>query len=198
MGLLVAELFAPSFGVLGAGGVVGVDRRRDSAVRRARSLASACRWPWSWVWRPRRRRSSCSAAAWRSRRVAGPSSAAAKACWARRVEVLQVERWRNLGRRFWANAGGWPATEPLAPGQRVRVVGLRGLTLEVQADAQSEYQYKRGSRHERLRPGGQRSVPAGSAAADPVRHVRSGSCANTSARWCSSWAGSGASRARGW
>ena len=120
---------------------IALRRRRRPAVRQRRARASACRWPLiARRWRPRRRRSSCSAAAWRSRRVAGPWSAAAKSLVGAAGEVLEVTPMAKPGPRSWASAGRWPATGPLAPGQRVRVLGLRGLTLEVQADARNQYQ----------------------------------------------------------
>jgi len=136
MGLLIAELLAPSFGVLGAGGVVALiagglllfdDEMPGFGVPLPLVLALA----------------AMSAAivllgggmALKARRrpiVSGRESLVGTP-----GEVLQVsdgEAWAEvLGER-------WKVTssQPLAPGQRVRVLGLRGLTLEVQVDTQSD------------------------------------------------------------
>ena len=88
MGLLIAELFAPTFGVLGAGGVAALiaggvllfDSEMPGfgvplALVLGLAAASAA------IVLP--------AAAWRSRRVAGPSSAAAKAWWASRAKYCK-------------------------------------------------------------------------------------------------------------
>jgi membrane-bound serine protease (ClpP class) len=136
MGLLIAELLAPSFGVLGAGGVVALiagglllfdDEMPGFGVPLPLVLALA----------------AMSAAivllgggmALKARRrpiVSGRESLVGLP-----GQVLQVsdgEAWAEvLGER-------WKVTssQPLAPGQRVRVLGLRGLTLEVQVDTQSD------------------------------------------------------------
>ena len=48
------------------------------------------------------------------------------------------EAWAEVLGERWKVA----SDRPLVPGQRVRVLGLRGLTLEVQADAPIQYQYQ--------------------------------------------------------
>ena len=136
MGLLIAELLAPSFGVLGAGGVVALiagglllfdDEMPGFGVPLSLVLGLA----------------AMSAAivllgggmALKARRrpiVSGQESLVGLP-----GEVLQVsdgEAWAEvLGER-------WKVTssQPLAAGQRVRVLGLRGLTLEVQAETRSD------------------------------------------------------------
>jgi membrane-bound serine protease (ClpP class) len=132
MGLLIAELFAPTFGVLGAGGVAALiagslllfdEEAAGFGVPLALVLGLA----------------ATSAAvvllgggmALKARRrpiVSGRESLVGAL-----GQVLQVsdgEAWAEiLGERWKVTSSG-----PLAPGQRVRVVGLRGLILEVQAD----------------------------------------------------------------
>jgi membrane-bound serine protease (ClpP class) len=136
MGLLIAELLAPSFGVLGAGGVVALiagglllfdDEMPGFGVPLPLVLALA----------------AMSAAivllgggmALKARRR--PIVSGRESLIGLPGQVLQVsdgEAWAEvLGER-------WKVTssQPLAPGQRVRVLGLRGLTLEVQADTPSD------------------------------------------------------------
>ena len=138
MGLLIAELFAPSFGVLGAGGVAALiaggvllfdSETPGFGVPLALVLGLAV----------------VSAAivlagggmALKARRrpiVSGRESLVGES-----GQVLQVsdgEAWAEVLGERWKVA----SNQPLAPGQRVRVLGLRGLTLEVQADAQLQYQ----------------------------------------------------------
>ena len=52
------------------------------------------------------------------------------------MEVAQGEVWAQVAGERWRVA----SRAPLAPGQRVRVIGLRGLTLEVQPDAAQDSQ----------------------------------------------------------
>ena len=136
MGLLVAELFAPSFGVLGAGGVVALiagglllfdDEMPGFGVPLSLVIALA----------------ATSAAivllgggmALKARRrpiVSGQESLVGLP-----GQVLQVsdgEAWAEVLGERWKVA----SSRPLQPGQRVRVLGLRGLTLEVQADSPSD------------------------------------------------------------
>jgi membrane-bound serine protease (ClpP class) len=144
MGLLIAELFAPSFGVLGAGGVAALiaggvllfdSEIPGFGVPLALVLGLAV----------------VSAAivlagggmALKARRrpiVSGRESLVGES-----GEVLQVndgEAWAEVLGERWKVA----SNRPLAPGQRVRVLGLRGLTLEVQADAEKS------NTNERLTP----------------------------------------------
>ena len=136
MGLLIAELFAPTFGVLGAGGVAALiagslllfdEEAPGFGVPLALVLGLA----------------ATSAAivllgggmALKARRrpiVSGRESLVGAS-----GQVLQVsdgEAWAEvLGERWKVASSG-----PLAPGQRVRVLGLRGLILEVQVDTQAD------------------------------------------------------------
>jgi membrane-bound serine protease (ClpP class) len=136
MGLLIAELFTPTFGVLGAGGVAALiaggvllfdTETPGFGVPLALVLGLA----------------AASAAivllgggmALKARRrpiVSGRESLVGES-----GEVLQVsdgEVWAEVLGERWKVA----SSRPLAPGQRIRVLGLRGLTLEVQADTQSD------------------------------------------------------------
>jgi membrane-bound serine protease (ClpP class) len=135
MGLLIAELLAPSFGVLGAGGVVALiagglllfdDEMPGFGVPLPLVLALA----------------AMSAAivllgggmALKARRrpvVSGRESLVGES--GQVLLVSEGEAWAEVLGERWKVA----SDRPLAPGQRVRVLGLRGLTLEVQADAQS-------------------------------------------------------------
>lgn len=135
MGLLIAELFAPSFGVLGAGGVAALiaggvllfdSEIPGFGVPLALVLGLA----------------AMSAAivllgggmALKARRkpvVSGREILVGES--GRVLQVSDGEAWAEVLGERWKVA----SDQPLVPGQRVRVLGLRGLTLEVQADAQS-------------------------------------------------------------
>jgi membrane-bound serine protease (ClpP class) len=135
MGLLIAELFAPSFGVLGAGGVAALiaggvllfDSETPGfgvplalVLGLAAMSAAIVLLGGSMALKARRRPV-----------VSGRESLVGES-----GQVLQVsdgEAWAEVLGERWKVA----SDRPLAPGQRVRVLGLRGLTLEVQADAQS-------------------------------------------------------------
>jgi membrane-bound serine protease (ClpP class) len=52
------------------------------------------------------------------------------------LEVSEGEIWAQVQGERWRVA----SSEPLVPGQRIRVVGLRGLTLDVKADTQPNSQ----------------------------------------------------------
>ena len=136
LGLLAAELVAPSFGALGAGGVVAFvagglllfdDEAPGYGVPLWLILALAL----------------CSAAviflaggmALKARRrpVLGGREGLAGATG----EVMEVSEGE-----IWAQVHGerWRVTsrQPLASGQRIRVLGLHGLTLDVQAETDNE------------------------------------------------------------
>jgi membrane-bound serine protease (ClpP class) len=133
--LLVAELLAPTFGVMGVGGVAAIGAGSlllydsDSPARVPLPLVLGL--------------ALASAAV-----VLGGGALALKARRRPVVsgredllgasgEVLEVSEGQT-----WAQVFGerWQvdSTQPLAPGQRIRVLGLRGLTLQVQADARSD------------------------------------------------------------
>ena len=136
MGLLIAELLAPSFGVLGAGGVAALiaggillfdGESPGFGVPLALVLGLA----------------AVSAAivllgggmALKAR--GRPVVSGRESLVGASGEVLQVnegEAWAEVLGERWKVA----SSRPLAPGQRVRVLGLRGLTLDVQADTQSD------------------------------------------------------------
>jgi membrane-bound serine protease (ClpP class) len=52
------------------------------------------------------------------------------------LEVSEGQAWAQVFGERWKI----DSAQPLAPGQRIRVLGLRGLTLQVQADAPSDSQ----------------------------------------------------------
>jgi membrane-bound serine protease (ClpP class) len=133
--LLVAELFTPAFGVLGVGGVVAIGAGSlllydgDSPALRvplplvlALALASAAVVLGG------------GALALKARRK--PVVSGREDLLGASGEVLEVSEGQA-----WAQVFGerWKidSAQPLAPGQRVRVLGLRGLTLQVQADTQA-------------------------------------------------------------
>ncbi|NPC56166.1 NfeD family protein [Caenimonas soli] len=136
MGLLIAELFTPTFGVLGAGGVAALiagslllfdTETPGFGVPLALVLGLA----------------AASAAivllgggmAIKARRR--PIVSGRETLIGQSGEVLQVgdgEAWAEVLGERWKVA----SSRPLVPGQRIRVLGLRGLTLEVQADNESE------------------------------------------------------------
>jgi membrane-bound serine protease (ClpP class) len=136
MGLLIAELFAPTFGVLGAGGlaatiagglllfdteapgfgvplplVVGLAAASAVIVLAGGGMALKAR----------------------SRPVVSGRDNLLGATG----EILEVnpgEIWAQVLGERWRVA----STQPLAPGQRIRVLGLEGLTLQVQAESSSK------------------------------------------------------------
>jgi len=138
MALLVAELLSPSFGVLGVGGVAALvaggillfDTDLPGfgvPVPLVLALAAASAGVVLLA-------GGMAAKAHRRPVVSGRESLVGA-----RGQVLEVadgQAWAQvLGERWKVDAG-----EPLAPGQRIRVLGLRGLTLDVRADAESNPQ----------------------------------------------------------
>lgn len=138
MGLLVAELLSPSFGFLGAGGVIafiaggillfdeevpGFGVPLPLILGLAAASAAIVMLGGGLALRGYRR----------------PVVSGRQALLGSPGEVLQV-----ADGEIWAQVLGerWKVTsnEPLAPGQHIRVVGSRGLTLEVRADAQRNSQ----------------------------------------------------------
>jgi membrane-bound serine protease (ClpP class) len=135
MALIAAELLSPSFGVLGVGGVVAFvagglllfDRDIPGfgvplwlIIGLAMSSAAVVLLGGGMAMRARRR----------------PVVSGAEEMVGALGEVLSVD-----GAGAWARIHGerWKveSPEPLAPGQPVRVVGLRGLTLDVRVEPQS-------------------------------------------------------------
>ena len=138
MALLVAELFSPTFGVLGAGGIAALvaggvllfdDELPGFGVPLPLVLALA----------------GASAAivllgggmaAKAHRRPVVSGSEVLVGARGQVQDVAGGEAWAQVMGERWKVA----SKEPLAAGQRIRVIGLRGLTLEVQADTESEFQ----------------------------------------------------------
>jgi len=136
MGLLIAELLTPTFGVLGAGGVAaliaggillfdgespGYGVPLPLVLGLAAVSAAIVLLGGGMALKARRR----------------PIVSGREILMGATGEILQVsdgEAWAEVLGERWKVA----STQPLAPGQRVRVLGLRGLTLEVQADTQSD------------------------------------------------------------
>jgi len=132
MGLLVAELLSPSFGMLGAGGVIafiaGAILLFDEEVPGfgvplplilglAAASAAVVMLGGGLALRGYRR----------------PVVSGREALLGTTGQVLEVaegEIWAQVLGERWRVA----SSEPLATGQRVRVVGVRGLTLDVKAD----------------------------------------------------------------
>ncbi|MGT2492788.1 hypothetical protein ACU4GD_25525 [Cupriavidus basilensis] len=136
IGCMVAELYLPTFGALGVGGIIAfifgavmlIDTDVPGFGIPLWLIGSA--WPWP-------ARCSCSVAStdagcWRARRMPIDQrrrcarSARPGWCW-----KTLVGRW--LGRSAAANAGRCTAPWPLARGQHVLVIGRHGLLLEVRA-----------------------------------------------------------------
>jgi len=133
--LLVAELFTPTFGVLGAGGVAAIIAGGillydgDSPAFAVPlplvlglALASAALVL------------AGGALALKARRrpvVSGREDLVGAS--GEVLEVSEGQAWAQVFGERWKV----DSTQPLAPGQRVRVLGLRGLTLQVRADAQT-------------------------------------------------------------
>jgi membrane-bound serine protease (ClpP class) len=133
MGLLVAELLSPSFGFLGTGGIVafvaggillfdddmpGFGVPLPLLLGLAAASAAVVLLGGGMALKAQRR----------------PVVSGREGLLDSRGEVLEVaegEAWaRVLGERWRVSSAG-----PLAPGQRIRVVGIHGLTLEVQPEA---------------------------------------------------------------
>jgi len=136
--LLIAELFAPTFGVLGAGGIAAIIA---GGILLYDSDSPGFKVPLPLV---------LGLALASAALVLGGGALALKARRRPVVsgredllgasgEVLEVSHGQA-----WAQVFGerWKidSSEPLTPGQRIRVVGLRGLTLQVQADERSNRQ----------------------------------------------------------
>ena len=138
VGLLVAELFVPTFGVLGVGGIAAILTGglllydSDSPgfgvplpLVLGLALASAAVVL------------AGGALALKARRK--PVVSGREDLLGASGEVLEVS-----DGQAWAQVFGerWKvdSAQPLAPGQKIRVLGLRGLTLQVQADAPSDPQ----------------------------------------------------------
>jgi membrane-bound serine protease (ClpP class) len=138
IGLMIAELFAPTFGVLGAGGIAAliaggvllVDSEAPGfgvplplVVMLALTSAAIVLLGGSVALKTRRR----------------PIVSGREDLRGAGGEVLQVngnEIWAEVLGERWKVASG----QPLAPGQRIRVLGLHGLTLDVQPDTQPQHQ----------------------------------------------------------
>jgi membrane-bound serine protease (ClpP class) len=136
MGLLVAELLTPTFGVLGAGGIAAIiagglllfDGESPGfgvplplVLGLAAASAAIVLLGGGMALRARRR----------------PVVSGRESLIGERGEVLQVsdgEAWAQILGERWKVA----SAQPLAPGQRIRVLGLHGLTLQVQADPESD------------------------------------------------------------
>jgi len=135
MALLGAEAFAPSFGVLGAGGVI--------ALVAGSVLLYDTDVPGFGVPLPLVLGLAAASAAvvilgggmaLKARRqpvVSGREGLVGATGVV--VDVTDGEAWAQVLGERWKVAGG----APLAPGQRIRVTGLHGLVLDVQADTQS-------------------------------------------------------------
>jgi membrane-bound serine protease (ClpP class) len=136
--LLIAELFAPTFGVLGAGGIAAIIA---GGILLYDSDSPGFKVPLPLV---------LGLALASAALVLGGGALALKARRRPVVsgredllgasgEVLEVSHGQA-----WAQVFGerWKidSSEPLTPGQRIRVIGLRGLTLQVQADERSNRQ----------------------------------------------------------
>jgi membrane-bound serine protease (ClpP class) len=138
MGLLVAELFSPSFGILGAGGVIafiagavllfdedmpGFGVPLPLILGLAGASAAIVMLGGGMALRAQRRPVVSGREA-----MLGSSGVVS--------EVAEGEIWAQVLGERWRVASG----EPLVPGQRIRVVGVRGLTLDVKAEAESNSQ----------------------------------------------------------
>ena len=136
--LLVAELLAPTFGVLGVGGVAAIvagglllydtespGLRVQLPLALGIALASAV--------------VVLAGGAMALKARSKPVVSGREHLLGASGEVLEVSEGQA-----WAQVFGerWKvdSAQPLVPGQRIRVTGLRGLTLQVQADAPSDPQ----------------------------------------------------------
>jgi membrane-bound serine protease (ClpP class) len=135
MALLVAELFTPSFGVLGAGGIAAIvagglllfDGEAPGfqvslpLIAGLAALSAAIVLLGGGMALKARRR---------------PVVSGREGLFGASGEVLEVnegETWAQVQGERWKVV----SAAPLAPGQHIRVLGLKGLTLEVQADSES-------------------------------------------------------------
>ncbi|NMM07207.1 MAG: nodulation protein NfeD [Polaromonas sp.] len=141
--LLVAELLAPSFGVLGGGGVIAFiagglllfDRDAPGfgvplvlVLALAATSAAVILLGGSMALKARRR----------------PVLGGREGLPGTLGEVLEVsdgEIWAQVQGERWRVSSQQPL-EQLRPGQRIRVLGLRGLTLDVQVEPQEQTQEK--------------------------------------------------------
>jgi membrane-bound serine protease (ClpP class) len=138
MGLLVAELLSPSFGILGAGGLIafiaggillfdedmpGFGVPLALIVGLAAASAAVVMLGGALAFKGQRR----------------PVVSGREVLLGSSGEVLEVapgEAWAQVQGERWRVA----SSDPLAPGQRIKVVALRGLTLEVRCDNELESQ----------------------------------------------------------
>ena len=138
MGLLVAELLSPSFGILGAGGLIafiaggillfdeempGFGVPLPLIVALAAASAAVVMLGGALALKGHRKPV-----------VSGREMLVGS--WGEVLEVSPGEVWAQVQGERWRVA----SSEPLAPGQKVKVVGLRGLTLEVRANNEPESQ----------------------------------------------------------
>jgi membrane-bound serine protease (ClpP class) len=138
MGLLVAELLSPSFGILGAGGLIafiaggillfdeempGFGVPLPLIVGLAAASAAVVMLGGALALKGHRR----PVVSGREVMLGSPGIV---------LEVFEGEIWAQVLGERWRVA----STEPLVPGQRIRVIGLRGLTLDVKADTQPNFQ----------------------------------------------------------
>jgi membrane-bound serine protease (ClpP class) len=136
--LLIAELLAPTFGVLGVGGVAAIVAGglllydTDSPgfgvplpLVLGLALASAAVVLAGGVLALKARRKPV---------VSGRDDLLGAS--GEVLEVSEGQAWAQVFGERWKI----DSAQPLAPGQRIRVLGLRGLTLQVQADAPSDSQ----------------------------------------------------------
>jgi membrane-bound serine protease (ClpP class) len=138
MALLVAELLSPSFGILGGGGIVafivggillfdeempGFGVPLQLVLSLAAASAAIVLLGGALALRGHRR----PVVSGREMMVGSPGEV---------LEVSEGEIWAQVQGERWRVA----SSEPLVPGQRIRVVGLRGLTLDVKADTQPNSQ----------------------------------------------------------
>ncbi len=134
MGMLVAELFLPTFGVVGLGGVVafiaGAILLFDSdapgfgvplplILALAATSAAVILLGGGMALKARRR----PVVSGREEMTGAPGEV---------LEVAEGEAWARIRGERWRVT----SSQPLAPGQRIRVLGLHGLTLDVQIDTE--------------------------------------------------------------
>ena len=138
LGLLVAELLSPSFGAFGAGGVIafitggillfdhdapGFGVPLPLILALAASSAAVILLGGGMALKARRRPV-----------VSGREGL--PGLYGEVLEVSEGEIWAQVQGERWRVS----SQQPLATGQRIRVLGLRGLTLEVQVDTESKPQ----------------------------------------------------------
>jgi membrane-bound serine protease (ClpP class) len=138
IGLLIAELLSPTLGLVGAGGVVafiagalllydedvpGFGVPLSLVLGLAAASAAVVAIGGGLALKSRRR----PVVSGREALIGAPGEV---------MEVAEGETWAQVVGERWRVA----SREPLAPGQRVRVIGLHGLTLEVRPDAPQDSQ----------------------------------------------------------